>query len=82
MATNARKRADTDSPPVTPEEQFKANLDHLLFEARQEYRRSGEPWLDWDGLKREIAERRGGVSETDLSTVTEKATPRGSSSNL
>jgi hypothetical protein len=51
---------------MTPEEEeFRTQLDQLLTAARQEYARSGEPWLDWDGLEREIAERQGGVSEKD-----------------
>jgi hypothetical protein len=42
------------------EERAKARLAQLLREARQEFLRSGEPMLDWDGLEREIAECRGG----------------------
>jgi hypothetical protein len=60
------KRSVAESPEMTPEEEkFRAELDQLLTAARQEYERSGEPWLDWDGLEREIDERRGGVSEKD-----------------
>jgi hypothetical protein len=57
--------------PVSPEanrgeELFaKTRLEQLLHEARQEFLRSGEPMLDWVGLEREIAGRRGGVSEED-----------------
>lgn len=36
-----------------------------MKEARQEFLRSGEPMLDWNGLEREVAERRGGVREED-----------------
>jgi len=54
-----------ESSEMTPEEKFRADLDQLLFNARQEYLRAGETPLDWDGLEREIAERRGGVSEED-----------------
>ena len=43
----------------------RARLIESLRKARQEYLRSGEPLLDWDGLEREIAERRGGVREED-----------------
>ncbi|MBW8879369.1 MAG: hypothetical protein JF614_30925 [Acidobacteria bacterium] len=50
---------------MTREEEFRSEFDHLLMKARQEYARSGEPWLDADGLEREIAERRGGVREED-----------------
>lgn len=53
------------SSEMTPEERFRADLDQLLFNARQEYLRAGGTPLDWGGLKREIAERRGGVSETE-----------------
>jgi hypothetical protein len=40
-------------------------LERLLSEARQEFLRSGETPLDWVGLEREIAGRRGGVREED-----------------
>lgn len=59
----------SDSPPMTPEEKFRAELGQLQWEARQEYLRAGDPPLDWDGLEREIAERRGGVSEEDEDLV-------------
>lgn len=65
MARHAIKQKDTDSPPMTPEEKFRADLAQLQWAARQEYLRAGDSPLDWDGLKREIAERRGGVSEED-----------------
>jgi hypothetical protein len=45
--------------------QPKTKLGESLWRARQEFLRSGEPFLDADGLEREIAERRGGVSERD-----------------
>ncbi|HEX3556936.1 MAG TPA: hypothetical protein VIA62_27240 [Thermoanaerobaculia bacterium] len=66
MARDAKERSDDESPEMTPEEKFRAQLDQLLLVARQEYERSGKPWLDWDDLEREIAERRGGVSEQDF----------------
>ena len=56
----------TTAAPVSPEisrdeESHSGNrLEQLLREARQEFLRSGEPMLDWDGLEREIAERRAG----------------------
>jgi hypothetical protein len=65
MARSALKHNDSDLTLTAPEERFRAQLDQLLLGARQEYARSGKPWLDWDGLAREIAERRGGVSETE-----------------
>lgn len=37
-----------------------ANLVTLLEAARAEYEASGEPWLDWEGIEKEVAERRGG----------------------
>jgi hypothetical protein len=63
MARIALKHEDADSPLTDSEEKFRAQLDQLLSAARQEYARSGKPWLDQNGLEREIAERRGGVSE-------------------
>jgi hypothetical protein len=65
MARNARKPEEAESPLTATEEKFRAELDQLLMAARQEYARSGKPWLDWDGLEREIAERRGGVSDDE-----------------
>jgi hypothetical protein len=65
MAWNARKQEDADSRLTASEEKFRAELDQLLTAARQEYARSGKPWLDWDGLEREITERRGGFSEDE-----------------
>jgi hypothetical protein len=65
MARNAIKLKDADSPPMTPEEKFRAELGQLQREARKEYLRAGDAPLDWDGLEREIAERRGGVSKED-----------------
>ena len=53
------------SSKLTPEEKFRADLDQLLFNARQEYLRAGGIPLDWDGLESEIAERRGGIREGD-----------------
>jgi len=35
----------------------------LLDLARTEYETSGEPWLDWEGIEREVADRRGGYQE-------------------
>jgi hypothetical protein len=65
MARNAIRHEDVDSGLTASEEKFRAELDQLLFAAREEYARSGKPWLDQDGLEREIAERRGGVSEVE-----------------
>ena len=69
MARNARKHEDVESPSMTPKEEFRAQLERLQWEARQEYLRAGDSPLDWEGLEREIAERRGGVSEEDEDLV-------------
>ena len=45
--------------------QPKTPLGRRLRELRKRIVASGEPLLDWDDLEREIAERRGGVSETE-----------------
>ena len=67
MANDAKGRSTAESLEMTPEEEkFRADLDQLLTAARQEYARPGKPWLDWDGLEREIAEYRGGVSSTSM----------------
>jgi hypothetical protein len=50
--------ADKGFQPKTP-------LGRRLWELRKRIVASGEPLLDWDDLEREIAERRGGVSETE-----------------
>jgi hypothetical protein len=66
MAHYARQRTDP-APETAPEPEFepKTELERLLWEARREFLLSGDPMLDWDGLEREIAERRGGVREED-----------------
>lgn len=50
------------------EEEFQPRtpLGRRLWELRKQIVASGEPLLDWDGIEREVAERRGGVSERDL----------------
>jgi hypothetical protein len=66
MAGDAKRRSVAESLELTPEEEkFRAVLNQLLTAAREEYARSGEPWLDWNGLEREMAERRGGVRKED-----------------
>ncbi len=76
MARDPKGRSVAESLEMTPEEEkFRAELDQLLLAARQEYARSGEPWLDWDGLEREIAERRGGVSLTSTDGDEKKDPP-------
>jgi hypothetical protein len=49
--------------------QPRTKLGESLWRARQEFLRSGEPFLDADGLEREIAERRGGVDLTSMAPV-------------
>jgi hypothetical protein len=53
--------------PVSSEGELSAkkHLEQLLREARQEFLRSGEPMLSWEGLEREIAGRRDGVIEEE-----------------
>jgi len=66
MARNARQLKHAESPEVPEGEALaKSRLEHLLWAARQEFLRSGEPMLDAKGLERAIAERQGGVSEED-----------------
>jgi len=66
MARDARQLKYAESPEVPREEvPAKSRLEHLLWAARQEFLRSGEPMLDEKGLEREIAERRGGFSEEE-----------------
>ena len=65
MAIHAKKRADADSPEALEEFHPKTDFEWSLWRARQEFLRSGDPMLDADGLERELAERRGGVSEED-----------------
>lgn len=67
MNRYARKHPEIEPQPVTPEEDLRSRdrLTQLWWAARQEFLRSGEPMLDGEGLEREIAERRGGVSEED-----------------
>jgi hypothetical protein len=66
MAIHAKKQEEADSPEGL-EEDFhpKTEFEKALWRARQEFLRSGDPMLDADGLERELAERRGGVSEED-----------------
>jgi len=57
----------SERPPLPIVEDFqpKTSLGRRLRELRKRIVASGEPLLDWDELEREIAERRGGVSETE-----------------
>jgi hypothetical protein len=57
----AHPRRETAISTGNPEEEYcpKTALGRRLWEIRQHALKSGEPLLDWDGLEREIAERRG-----------------------
>lgn len=52
--------------PMEEEFQPRTPLGRRLWELRKEIVASGEPLLDWDGIEREVTERRGGISERDL----------------
>jgi hypothetical protein len=66
MDRYARKHPEIERPGAPEEDsRSRSRLVELWWAARQEFLRSGEPMLDWEGLEREIAERRGGVSEQD-----------------
>ena len=64
MASNAKRHLETE---LLPEEEFKPRtpLGRRLWELRKRIVASGQPLLDWDDLEREIAERYGGVSESE-----------------
>ena len=67
MARHAKQRMMTE-PPEAPEPEFqpKTALGRCLWELRKQIVASGEPLLEWEDLEKEIAERRGGVSERDF----------------
>jgi hypothetical protein len=66
MASNTRPFKDAESPEVHEEElQPRTPLGSRLWELRKRIVASGEPLLDEGDLEREIAERRGGLSEED-----------------
>ena len=78
MAGDAKRRFVAESLIMTPEEEkFREDLDQLLTAARQEYARSGKPWLDWDGLEREIAERRGNLARCRARTLRKRGSGAG-----
>ena len=68
MTRYAKQAKTADQPPEAPgpELQPRTPLGRRLWELRKQIVASGEPLLDWEDLEREIAERRGGVSERDL----------------
>lgn len=68
MDRYAKRRTTADEALEAPEPEFqpKTPLGRRLWELRQQIVASGELLLDWEDLEREIAERRGGVSEHDF----------------
>lgn len=67
MAGYAKRRVEPEQPGPFPEEEFQPRtpLGRSLWELRKRIIDSGEPLLDAEGVERELAERRGGVSERD-----------------
>jgi hypothetical protein len=53
MIPDAEEVRETGYIPETP-------LGQRLWQIRQRIVESGEPLLDWEGIEREVAERRGG----------------------
>lgn len=60
-----RKRWSEEMPERhdTPEYVPRTPLGQRLWQIRQEVLQSGESLLDWDGVEREVAERRGGSDD-------------------
>jgi hypothetical protein len=67
MASYPKRRTEPEVIESTPGEEFKPRtpLGRELWELRKRIVASGEPLLDADAIEREVAERRGGVSERD-----------------
>ena len=61
-----RDAAERLQVPMEEEFQPKTPLGRRLWELRKRIVASGVPLLEWDDIEREVAERRGGVSEHDL----------------
>ena len=60
------KLVDAEQSAVPEEDLYsRTELGRRLWRARQEYLASGEPLLDAEGIEKEVAERRGGVSQED-----------------
>jgi hypothetical protein len=68
MTRYAKQQTTAAEPPEAPEPEFqpRTDLGRRLWELRKEIVAAGAPLLDWDDLEQEIAERRGGISESDL----------------
>ena len=52
--------AALEAPKRERETEDRAAFMDLLHSARTEYETSGEPWLGWEEIEREVADRRGG----------------------
>ena len=65
MSRYAKRSMEARSAGITGEEELRARLEKFMREARREFLASGESMLDWDGLERKIASRRGGAGEED-----------------
>jgi len=65
FTSQARDEKEGSLEMTRAKEAFRADLAQLQMEAREEYLRAGDSPLDWNGLEREIAERRGGVRDED-----------------
>jgi hypothetical protein len=65
MALHNKRSAAARLAKASHEEKLNpaTRLEQLLWDARQEFLGSGETPLGWDGLEREIAERRGAREE-------------------
>jgi hypothetical protein len=67
MASYPKRKTELEESEPPPKEEFKPRtpLGRELWELRKRIVASGEPLLDADAIEREVAERRGGVSERD-----------------
>ncbi len=66
MASQRKPRSEeTPEPEEMREREYvpQTSLGQRLWQIRQRIVESGEPLLDWDGIEREVAERRGGSND-------------------
>lgn len=63
--TTKPERPLRDDDPYLWDLEPQTDLGRLLLECRRELVAKGEPLLDWEGIEREVAERRGGVGHDD-----------------
>ena len=61
----SQREPDQPETPAEQELQPRTPLGRELWKLRKRIVASGEPLLDADAIEREVAERRGGVSEKD-----------------